>query len=69
MLDVTSKKIQYFNTTFNKIHYHATKGYSTNSVILNSNTNTNINLASHDDACALSNGQCYCISSTLTQLP
>jgi hypothetical protein len=45
MLDVTSMRIQYFITTFNKEYrYHATKSYTTDTVILNSNINTNINL-------------------------
>ena len=54
MLDVTSIRIQYFITTFNKMYcYHATKSYTTNTVILNSNTNTNINLLNKDQRDAL----------------
>jgi len=54
MLDVTSMRIQYFITTFNKIYcYHATKSYTTNTVILNSNTNTNTNLLNKDQQDAL----------------
>jgi len=54
MLDVTGMRIHYFITTCNKMYcYVATKSYTTNTLILNSNTNTTTNLFNKDQQDAL----------------